>query len=256
MELLWLEAPQWKGRRGLLHGFLGRRGGKSKGPFGGLNFSFNVGDEPQAVKDNICDMKRAVGVHDLRIVTMRQMHGDRIVEVKDKTLKEAGECDGMITEEAGIFLGALTADCVPMLFCVPDTKLVAVVHVGWRGTLLGLAQKMVMYLGNRFGLPSSAVEVALGPAIGPCCYEIGEDVASPIQNKWGALARKALRTENGKAFLDLKDLNTSLLREAGVLGERITQVGSCTSCSIGDFFSYRRDGGTTGRQISFVGWLA
>ncbi|MEK7782854.1 MAG: laccase domain-containing protein, partial [Candidatus Binatota bacterium] len=103
MDIVWLQVPQWKNRDGLLHGFLGRRGGKSTGPFASLNLSFRVGDDPQVVKDNICDVKRVVGVHDLRIVTMKQVHGDHILEVKDQHIKEAGEGDGMVTEERGIF---------------------------------------------------------------------------------------------------------------------------------------------------------
>ena len=256
MDILRLEAPIWKNRGKLLHGFLGRRGGKSGGPFAGLNVSLNVGDDPQAVKDNICDLKRALGVHDLRIVTMKQVHGERIVEVKDKSQKEVGEADGMVTWEKDLFLGILTADCVPILFCVPEAQLVAVVHAGWRGTLLGLAPKMIGHLTDRFGVESSLIEVALGPAIGGCCYEIGADVAEPVQKKWGVLGSKALRTDRGKTFLDLKALNSSLLREAGIPAENISHVGSCTACSAKDFFSYRRDGAVSGRQISFIGWLS
>jgi polyphenol oxidase len=255
MDILRLEAPIWKNRGRLLHGFLGRRGGKSSGPFSGLNVSLNVGDDPQAVKDNICDLKRAVGVHDLRIVTMKQVHGERIVEVKDKSQKEVGEADGMVTKEKNLFLGILTADCVPILFCAPEAQLVAVVHAGWRGTLLGLAPKMISHLMNRFGVESSLIEVVLGPAIGGCCYEIGADVATPVQKKWGALANKALRTSGSKTFLDLKALNSGLLQESGIPAENISQVGPCTACSAEDFFSYRRDGAVTGRQISFIGWL-
>src|SRR3989338_2208304 len=84
MELVWLKVPGWEKHRELRHGFLGRRGGKGAGPFAGLNLSFRVGDDPQVVKDNICDVKRSVGVHGGRIVTMRQMHGDQILEVRDK----------------------------------------------------------------------------------------------------------------------------------------------------------------------------
>ncbi len=86
MDLLWLKVPQWEQREGFFHGFLGRKGGKSQGRYGSLNLSFRVGDDPQVVKDNLCDVKKAVGIHDLRVVTMKQMHGDHIVEVKDKDL--------------------------------------------------------------------------------------------------------------------------------------------------------------------------
>ena len=94
MELVLLKVLQWEQREGFIHGFLGRKGGKSQGTYDSLNLSLRVGDDPLMVKDNLCDVKKAVGVHDLRIVTMHQIHGDRIVEIKDKNLKEAGEADG------------------------------------------------------------------------------------------------------------------------------------------------------------------
>lgn len=254
MDLVWLQVPQWKKVDGLLHGFLGRRGGKSVGPHASLNLSFRVGDDPQIVKDNICDMKKAVGMHDLRIVTMRQVHGDHIVEIRDKHLKEAGEADGMITEQRNLFLAVLTADCVPILFSVSGRKLVAVVHAGWRGTVAGIALKMVYTLRDQYDVKPDSLEVAMGPAIGPCCYEIGADVSEPLVRRWGDLADRCRQTREGKNFLDLKELNNSLLEKAGVLPERIFKIGPCNSCASDDFFSYRRMG-ETGRQISFIGWL-
>ncbi len=94
----------------------------------GLNVSYRVGDDAKVVSQNVCDMKLAVGIHDGRIVTMRQVHGDHIVEVTDKKLKEAGEADGMITGESDVYLGVLTADCVPILFVAPKQRLTAAVH--------------------------------------------------------------------------------------------------------------------------------
>lgn len=255
MDIVWLQVPQWKNRDGLLHGFLGRRGGKSTGPFASLNLSLPVGDDPQAVKDNICDVKRVVGVHDLRIVTMKQVHGDHILEVKDRHIKEAGEADGMVTEERGIFPAVLTADCVPILFFVAGRKLAAVVHAGWRGTLAGIAPKMINRLKERYDVMPASIEAALGPAIGPCCYEIGTDVSLPLIQRWGRLAERCLRGNADRQFFDLKALNCLLLEEAGVPHSRIFSPGPCTSCAVEDFFSYRREKKATGRQISFIGWL-
>lgn len=253
--MTWLKVPGWDGRDGLLHGFLGRRGGKSSGRYAGLNLSFRVGDDPQAVKDNICDLKKAVGVHDLKIVTMKQVHGDRIIEVKDKSLKEAGEADGIVTDERGIFLAVLTADCVPILFTVPGRTVVAAVHAGWRGTLAGIAAKALELLKTRYGVASSSVEVALGPSIGPCCYEIGTDVSAPLLDRWGSMAEASLTTGGGKSYLDLRQLNRLILEKAGVAPGKLSEVGPCTSCAAGDFFSYRRERGETGRQISLIGSL-
>src|SRR5439155_22487612 len=135
MKLNRLRVEQWNRHPDLLHGFLGRQGGKSVGPYAGLNVSYRVGDDAKIVSQNVCDMKQAVGIHDGRIITMKQIHGDQIIDVKDRNIKEAGEGDGMKTGENEAFMGILTADCVPILFVAPEEKIVAVVHAGWRGTL-------------------------------------------------------------------------------------------------------------------------
>ena len=256
MELNWLKVSQWNSYPGLLHGFLGRRGGKSSGLYASLNLSFRVGDDPQVVKDNICDTKRAVGIHDERIVTMKQVHGDRIVEVRDKNLKEAGEADGTYTAEAGIYLGVLTADCVPILILEPERKIAAAVHAGWRGTLAGIAAKAVGALKERYGVAGQGIEAALGPAIGACCYEVKEDVSRPLVDKWGQLAESSIHHRSGKTFVDLRGLNRAVLESAGIPPNRVYQIGPCTSCAKEEFFSYRRERKETGRQISVIGWTS
>ena len=255
MEITWLKVPQWESYDGLLHGFMGRRGGRSIGPYAGLNVSLRVGDDMLAVKDNICDLKRAVGVHDGRIITMRQVHGDGLLEVTDKNAKEVGEADGIVTREHGAYLGVLTADCVPILFVAPKRKVAAAVHAGWRGTLAGIGAKMVRLLGEKYGLAASDMEVALGPSIGACCYEIQDDVTRPLLAEWGVLAESSVEQRNGKRFLDLRRLNRRILEKAGVPTGAIFEIGPCTSCTPDEFFSYRRERVETGRQLSFIGWL-
>jgi polyphenol oxidase len=256
MEITSLKVPKWAQYEGLLHGFLGRRGGQSTGAYAGLNLSFRVGDDPQIVKDNICDMKRAVGVHDARIITMKQVHGDQIIQVKDKNIKEAGEADGMMTSEEAAYLGVLTADCVPILFVVPERKIAAIVHAGWRGTLAGIAAKMIRRLGENYGIAPEQVEAALGPSIGACCYEVGKDVTKPVVEKWDGIAQSSLQTRDGKQFLDLRNLNRAILERARVPSKQIFEIGPCTACATDDFFSYRKEQKETGRQISFIGWLS
>ncbi len=255
MEIIQLKVPQWGKYEGLLHGFMGRRGGRSIGPYAGLNMSYRVSDDPKVVSQNVCDMKLAVGIHEGRIVTMCQVHGDNIVEVKDKKLKEAGEADGMMTATADVYLGVLTADCVPLLFVAPKQKLVAAVHAGWRGTLAGIAEKAVKLFNSRYGVEANELEVALGPSIGACCYEVKDDVAGPLLKRWGDIAKLSIQTGNGEMYLDLRQLNHDVLAQAGIPAENIFQVGPCTGCSPSDFFSYRRERSETGRQISFIGWL-
>ena len=255
MDMVHLQATQWQRHSGLLHGFMGRRGGKSVGPYAGLNMSYRVGDDPKVVSQNVCDLKLAVGIHDGRIVTMRQVHGDNIVEVKDKKLKEAGEADGMITAERDVFLGVLTADCVPLLFVAPEHKLAAAVHAGWRGTLAGIVEKAVHLFESQYDVLPADIEVALGPSIGPCCYEVKDDVAGPLMKRWGKLTTPSITVREGKTFVNLRRLNRDILRAAGIPGKQLHEVGPCTSCVPEEFFSYRRAGGETGRQLSFIGWL-
>jgi YfiH family protein len=255
MEIAQFKVAQWQKYEGLLHAFLGRRGGKSVGRYAGLNTSYRVGDDPKIVSQNVCDAKLAVGIHDGRIVTMRQVHGDQIVEVKDRSVKEVGEADGMVTAEKDIFLGVLTADCVPILFVAPKNKLVAAVHAGWRGTLAGIVQKMVQRFESQHGVAPSELEVALGPSIGVCCYEVKDDVATPLMKRWGRLTTPSIQVREGKSFVNLRRLNRDILRAAGVPGKQLYEVGPCTSCASEEFFSYRRERCETGRQMSFVGWL-
>jgi polyphenol oxidase len=256
MEITWLKVPQWERHDGLLHGFIGRRGGKSVGPYAGLNASYRVGDDAKTVSQNVCDMKQVVGIHDGRIITMKQVHGDHIIEVKDRNIKEVGEADGMLTREKDVFLGVLTADCVPVLLTAPEKKIAAVVHAGWRGSLAGIAARMVHFLTAEHGMSSEGIEAAIGPAIGACCYEVKEDVSSPLIDRWGKIATGCMENREGKTFLDLRRLNRLMLEQAGVPSKHIFDVGPCTSCAVEDFFSYRRERKETGRQISFIGWAA
>jgi len=255
MEITWLKVPGWESYDGLLHGFLGRRGGGSVGPYAELNISLRVGDNAQTVKKNICDMKQAVGIHDGRIVTMKQVHSDGIVELGEKIPKEVGEADGMITRERGAYPGVLTADCVPILFVAPKRKVAAAVHAGWRGTLAGIGAKTVRLFQEKYDIAAAEIEAALGPSIGACCYEIQDDVARPLAAQWGALADSTMERREGKRFLNLRELNREILADAGMPRTRIHEIGPCTSCAREEFFSYRRERAETGRQISFVGWL-
>lgn len=256
MRITALKVPEWERYEGLIHGFTGRRGGKSVGPYAGLNLSYRVGDDPKIVSQNVCDMKLAIGIHDGRIVTMKQVHGDHVAEVTDTNVKEAGEADAMVTAKSNVFLAVLTADCVPILLIAPNQRVAAAVHAGWRGSLAGIAAKAVNYLADHYSVPPAYLEAALGPAIGACCYEVGEDVAEPLVRRWGRLAEDSLSARGAKAHLDLRRLNQAILAAAGLPPEQIFTAGPCTNCGGDEFFSYRREGKQTGRQMSVAGWHA
>jgi hypothetical protein len=254
MDITWLQIPSWERHDGLLHGFMGRRGGKSVGSYAGMNVSYRVGDDAQVVSQNVCDLKQAIGIHDGRIVTMKQVHGENIVEVKDTNTKEAGEADAMVTAQANVFLGVLTADCVPILLVAPKARIAAAVHAGWRGTLAGIAAKTVKYLADNYGVAATSLEAALGPAIGACCYEVGDDVVEPLLARWGKLAQACIKKSSAKPRLDLRRLNHAILADAGMPAGHIFELGPCNSCAVNDYFSYRREREETGRQMSVIGW--
>jgi purine-nucleoside/S-methyl-5'-thioadenosine phosphorylase / adenosine deaminase len=254
MDIIALKVPSWEQHTGLLHGFMGRRGGNSVGRYAGLNVSYRVGDDPKVVSQNVCDLKLAIGIHDGRVVTMKQVHGDEIVEVTDTKIKEAGEADGMVTAKTNVFLATLTADCVPLLFVAPKARVAAAVHAGWRGSLAGIAAKALKYLSDHYNIAPASVEAALGPAIGGCCYEVGDEVIESLYALWGHLAKTCVNSSGIKPHLDLRRLNRRILTDAGLPAERIFELGPCTSCAADEYFSYRRERKETGRQMSVIGW--
>jgi YfiH family protein len=199
-------------------------------------------------------MKLAIGIHDGRVVTMKQVHGDNIVEVLDTSVKEAGEADAMVTAGPNVFLGVLTADCAPILMIAAKERLAAVVHAGWRGTLAGIAAKAAAHFAQNYNVAPESLEAALGPCIGACCYEVGDDVVEPLRARWGRVADECIRSGAAKPHVDLRRLNRAILAQSGVALERIFEIGPCTKCAPEDYFSYRREGKETGRQMSVVGW--
>jgi YfiH family protein len=260
MKLTHYQVPDWGTEGELIHGFLGRGGGNSLPPYAGLNVSYRVGDDPSRVKKNVCDLKKELGLHGLRIVMMKQCHGDRIIDVTEP-LKDAGEGDAMVSCSTGLLLGVLTADCTPVLLWSQSggRTVAAVVHAGWRGSLAGLSAKVVGHLEKRYGVEPPSLSCALGPSIDDCCSEVGADVSGPLAERWGDTANSCMHTVNGRTHVSLRRLNAAFLAGAGVPRQQIHLVGPCTACTPREFFSHRRETKAripqTGRQISLIGWL-
>ncbi len=189
----------------------------------------------------------ALGYRDLPIVRATQVHGSRVVVVteapKPGEVVDAGECDALVTSLPGVGLVVQTADCVPVILAAANA--VGVVHAGWRGAAAGVARVAA----EAFLALTRDVDSArawLGPAIGPCCYEVGEEVAenfAPAHRRPGA---------GEKPHLDLPSAVRSQLEAAGIRRERIMQPNGCTFCGGDRFASYRRDGTTAGRMIALV----
>ena len=175
------------------------------------------------------------------IAWSRQIHSDRVL-VADTGL--CGEGDALTTTRRGLALSVVTADCVPVLLA--GAAEIASIHAGWRGIAAGIVGATVA----RIDTPSPRLTAWLGPAIGPCCYEVGRDVASRVAIASGSSA--IVPGPGSRPHLDLHAAVTSQLRRAGI--ERILAVPDCTRCSSERLWSYRREGPEAGRNVAFI-WL-
>jgi YfiH family protein len=151
----------------------------------------------------------------------------------------AGEGDALITNQVGVAVSVRTADCYPILLADPVTRSIAAVHAGWRGAAAGVVRETIARMRLEFGTRPEDLWAAIGPGIGACCYEVGEEVA-----------RKFGRDSAGR--IDLAAANRGQLLEAGVAAERVHKMGLCTYCDTGRFHSYRRDKDAAGRMVSYI----
>lgn len=243
--------PAWDAIAGLAHGFFGRQGGTSGGPFASLNLSDRVGDDPQSVAAN---WQRVGGaLPGLSFARMRQVHGVGVVRVDDPQAP-AEEADGMIAAAAGAGLAVLTADCVPLLCVAPAAHAVMALHAGWRGTLAGIAAAGLAAAQRELGVSPAAWQVAMGPSIGGCCYEVEAHIGQQLVSRWGTMP-DAWQPAGTHGQLDLRAANRRILSAHGVPEAQIIDTGDCTSCRHDAFFSHRRSAGRAGRQASVIGWL-
>ena len=202
---------------GYFAAFSTRQGGVSEGDFESLNLGILTDDEPGRVVENRRILGKAAGADPETATMAWQVHGARVFEADGRGVVTPGtdyeQGDGLWTEKPRRAVGLLTADCFPVVLARRNgTPRLVVLHVGWRGLVDGILENGVAAVAG----PSAA---AVGPGIGPCCYEVGEDVAEAI--------------ERG-------------LRATGI--ETVERTGHCTSCEPELFFSHRRDRGRTGRQ--------
>jgi hypothetical protein len=158
----------------------------------------------------------------------------------------------LVTNSPGIAIGVFTADCLPVLLFEPERRAAAVIHAGWRGTARGVSRKAVERMVEVFACAEEKIQAALGPCIGPCCYEVDGPVEARFRDAglpWEAFASPR---GPGKWSLDLQEANTHLLIGSGVKRENIRRLAYCTSCRADLFFSYRREKGTRGRHLNFI----
>ena len=231
---------RWNGGGPYDVAFSTRLGGVSEGPFESLNLGILTGDDPECVLENRSRLCRHAGADPEQATMLWQRHGARVVRAKaDRGVMTAGfdhpPGDALWTDERGLALMLITADCLPVAVARANGRepALAVLHVGWRGLLEGVVTAATKALGD------GRLVAAIGPGIGACCYQVGEEVAEPFRSRFGAevlVGRK----------LDLYAATEKALVSAGCTA--VERVEMCTSCHPELFFSHRRDGPATGRQ--------
>jgi len=189
-----------------------------------------------------------VGV-ELPVVTPRQVHGTT-VGVADVEAARV-EADGMIAAVPGVVVGVVTADCVPVLLLDRAHRAAAALHAGWRGAAHGVLRSGVEQLQRHAGSEPATLEAVIGPAIGGCCYEVGREVRDAFEAASPGVTTSTWEPRGERLHLDLPGAVALLLRALGL--RRVSQLGPCTRCGPG-YYSHRRDGAGTGRQLSFIGW--
>jgi polyphenol oxidase len=237
----YLTIPALKQHAGLLHAFTTR--------LNGLGARTNGAKHP----DDWNEVAKYLSIGPDRIVTLNQVHGETIVTVTNRNYGsvKSMQADAMITHEPGIAIGVETADCVPVLLFDPLTPVVAAVHAGWRSSVKKIVRKTAAKMKEEFGSDPARMIAAIGPAIGPECYEVDEPVMGPVRETFPLWREFTTERGAGRWGLDLVEANRRELLEIGLTEKNIHSLGLCTSCRKDLFYSYRAEG-RTGRMLSVI----
>jgi YfiH family protein len=260
----------------LVHGFSTRGGGVSS--LDGedvLNLSFTDWDTRENVAKNRAVFQSAIAGKALTLVSVKQIHSD-VIQVLDGVAGTARFGDASVTEHPGLLLAIQTADCVPILLVDRRKRAIAAVHAGWRGTLARITQKAVGAMQREFASRPTDLLAAIGPSIGPCCYEVGAELVTqfasqfadaqeyfdeprtgdePNPLQWLNMRPPGHQPPPKAVHLDLRKANRSQLLAAGLPADDIFTSEFCTGCRKDLFFSYRKEGPRSGRLLSVIGIL-
>ena len=246
------ELPVWTA-------FSTRSGGISNPPYATANMAYHVGDDPRSVRENRRLLSLAVtGREGVPVYTTSQVHGgDFLLLDADSRLElreeENQPADALITAVPGILLGIMIADCLPVLLIDRHLRAVAAAHAGWRGLLAGIVPRTMSAMEMHYGVKPADLLVLLGPCIGRCCYQVGEELIRKFMAEFSFAGDHGWYEElSGNYYLDLRRLQVLQLRKMGVPLTMIKVADQCTACG-NFFFSYRREHAITGRQIAVVG---
>ena len=229
----------------LTHAVSTKIGGVSQKNFSGLNLALHVGDNVEDVLTNRKKFMTSLGFNLEDIVTPNQVHGDKIFRVEEihrgrgsKIYSDSiSETDALITNIPELPLMLCFADCVPILFVDVENLAVGIAHAGWKGTMQKIAAKTFLKMREEFGTTAENCFVGIAPSIGPCCYEVGEEVRDICKKNFPDNFSELIEERDKKFFLDLWRTNEIQLEEVGV--KNIDTARECTCCNSGWYFSYR-----------------
>ena len=221
----------------------------SRPPYSSLNVAFHVGDDPVCVIENRTRVARAMGLPLQSWVVCSQVHGAEVAVIDGSMCGRGAwgdhdaveKTDAAITQESGVCLVVMAADCVPVIAYDPSRHAIGIAHAGWAGTLGGICRNMIKRMTEEFGCDPADIKAGIGPSIGPANYAVGPDVAAAFRARSSDM--KLLDTgTTGGALLDLWTANKLQLQHSGVPAEQIEIAGICSFSQPDEFFSHRRDG--------------
>ena len=237
--ILYLQSPIFSGYDYLAHGIFTRIGGISEPPYDTLNSSYNVGDQPERVKENLLTIKDIIGAKYL--ISMNQVHGGNIVILRNghrTRIESTANADALITDIPSAALMVKQADCQGVILYDPVKAVLAIVHCGWRGNVCNILGAVVDRMRSDFGCRESDILAGIGPSLGPCCAEfISYEEIFPEE------FREFIVQDN---HFNLWEISRRQLLDAGLAENRIEIAEICTRCNTNLFYSYRGEG-TTGR---------
>lgn len=254
----YLTIPSFDATGLVRHGFTTRRGGMSKGPYEALNLSWKRNDSAEETVENYRIACKALGSDSANIVFSNDEHGKNIIRVDSsfigRGMKGENPCpktDGLTTNTKNVILSTMHADCLAIFILDIKNRAISLCHSGWRGTALKVGAAALEKMEQEYGTKPSDCIAAVGPGIGPCCFEVDAPVANEFLQSYPDI-ECVRHISNDKYTVDLFKCSAAQLMEKGIPPENITVSNLCTSCNKDLFFSYRREKGDTGAMASFL----
>lgn len=227
----------------LMFGMSTNTGGVSPGTLG-LNLSLSVGDDPENVRKNRELFFAALPAPLFAAAFTRQEHTVNVQTVTAPGISDS--CDALITDRTGVFLTISIADCTPVMLYDPARHVIAGIHAGWRGTAGRIVEWSILRMTEQFGTQGQDIVAFIGPSAGPCCYEVGPEVAVQFPPECASPGKE------GRFMLDVKEANRRQLLECGVPNSNIEVHSDCT-IHLPLYHSHRRDGKGSGRMLAVIG---